>query len=172
MSLPLQYGIIVSVWILSLLLILIIPPQKRRLAMVAFLFKQYITCIFGHAVVELQLLAYPVRELADVSRTSFTYEYMAYPMTCAVFNAYFPSHRSGWIQFGYYVLFTTVLTVGEVLLVQYTDLIRYVRWNWFWSWATIFLTFLMTRAFCVIYFGTMIRVETAKQKNASSTTRS
>ncbi|MEC0226253.1 CBO0543 family protein [Paenibacillus alba] len=81
MSLLLQYGIIVSVWILSLLLILLIPRQKRRLAMVAFLFKQYITCIFGHAVVELKLLAYPVRELADVSRTSFTYEYMAYPMT-------------------------------------------------------------------------------------------
>ncbi|MFH5185365.1 CBO0543 family protein [Paenibacillus sp. TAB 01] len=130
MSLLLQYSIIVSVWILSLLLILIIPRQKRRLAMVAFLFKQYITCIFGHAVVELQLLAYPVRELADVSRTSFTYEYMAYPMTCAVFNAYYPSHRSGWIQFGYYVLFTTVQTIVEVLLVQYTDLIRYVRWNW------------------------------------------
>ncbi|WP_246362243.1 hypothetical protein [Paenibacillus alba] len=66
MSLLLQYGIIVSVWILSLLLILLIPRQKRRLAMVAFLFKQYITCIFGHAVVELKLLAYPVRELADV----------------------------------------------------------------------------------------------------------
>ncbi|WP_239631008.1 CBO0543 family protein [Paenibacillus sp. H1-7] len=155
-----------------MLLILIIPRQKHRLAMVAFLFKQYITCIFGHAVVEHKLLAYPVRELADVSRTSFTYEYMAYPMTCAVFNAYYPNHRSGWIQFGYYVLFTTVLTIVEVLLVQYTDLIRYIRWNWFWSWVTIFLTFLMTRAFCVIYFGTMTRVETAKQKNASSTTRS
>lgn len=48
--------------------------RKRRLAIVAFLFKQYITCIFGHAVVELKLFAYPVRELADVSRTSFTYE--------------------------------------------------------------------------------------------------
>ncbi|MCY9691321.1 CBO0543 family protein [Paenibacillus alginolyticus] len=104
MSLLLQYGIIVSVWILSLLLILIIPRQKRRLAMVA--------------------------------------------------------------------LFTTVLTIVEVLLVQYTDLIRYVRWNWFWSWATIFLTFLITRVFCVVYFGTMTRVEAAKKKNAASTTRS
>lgn len=172
MSLQLQYGIIISVWILSLLLILFIPRQKRRLAIVAFLFKQWITCIFGHAVVELQLLAYPIRELADVSRTSITYEYMAYPMTCAVFNAYYPSHQRRWIQFGYYVLFTTVLTVVEVLIEQYTDLIRYVRWNWFWSWATIFLTFLMTRVFCVIYFGTMTRVEAAKQKNAASTTRS
>jgi len=172
MSLLLQYGIIVSVWVLSLLLIFMIPRQKRRLAMVAFLFKQYITCIFGHVVVELHLLTYPVRELADVSRTSFTYEYMAYPMICAVFNAYYPNHRSGLVQFGYYVLFPTVLTIVEVLLVQYTDLIRYVRWNWLWSWATIFLTFLMTRAFCVIYFGTMTRVETAKQKNASNTTRS
>ncbi|MFF2158210.1 CBO0543 family protein [Paenibacillus chitinolyticus] len=80
-------------------------------------------------MVELQLLAYPVRKLFDVSPTSFTYEYMSYPMTCAVFNAYYPSHRSGWIQFGYYVLFTTVLTIGEVLLVQYTDLIRYVRFR-------------------------------------------
>ncbi|WP_241158415.1 CBO0543 family protein [Cohnella candidum] len=32
------------------------------------LVKQWMTCIFGHAMVELNLLAYPVREFADVNR--------------------------------------------------------------------------------------------------------
>jgi hypothetical protein len=83
-------------------------------------------------------------------------------MTCAVFNVYYPHNRSRWLQFGYYILFTTALTVGEVVIQKYTDLIRYDDWNWFWSWGSIFVTFLMTRVFCVIYFGTM------KQKNAGS----
>ncbi|TJY43943.1 hypothetical protein E5161_00630 [Cohnella pontilimi] len=169
MSVKIQYGIILGVWIFSLLLIFAIPRNKRRLALVAFLFKQWITSILGHAVVELGLLIYPVRELAKISRTSFTYEYMAYPMTCALFNAYYPGRRSRWFQFGYYVLFTSVLTVIEVIMAQYTDLIRYVRWNWLWSWGTVFLTFLMTRVFCVVYFGTM---HAGKQKNAASSPRS
>lgn len=72
------------------------PAAETSIGDGRFLFKQWITCIFSHAVVELQLLAYPVRKLADVR----------------------------------------------------------------------------TRVFCVIYFGTMTRVEAAKQTNAASTTLS
>ncbi|WP_281279833.1 CBO0543 family protein [Cohnella pontilimi] len=138
-----------------------------KLALTAFLFKQWITCILGHAAVQFGLLAYPFRELAESNRTSFTYEYMAHPVACAVFIVYYPSHRSRWIQIGYYVLFCTVLTVVEIVIQRYTDLIRYIRWNWFWSWGSLFLTFMVTRVFCVLYFRTM-----NQQKNAATVPRS
>jgi hypothetical protein len=151
----LNYWILAGVWAVSLLLVLFIPKDRRRIAVLAFLFKQLLTAVLGHIVVEFNMLTYPVRELSDINRTSFTYEFLAYPMVCAIFNVYYPTHRSRLWQVGYYVLFTTVLTVPELLIERYTDLIRYIHWNWFWTWGTIFMTFAMTRIFCVVFFKTL-----------------
>ncbi|MBP1155573.1 MULTISPECIES: CBO0543 family protein [unclassified Paenibacillus] len=148
----LEYIILIVVWVLSFLLIFAIPRDKLRVAMVAFLFKQMITWFLGLVVVELGLLVYPVRCLPEVNRTSFIYEYLAYPMVCAVFNARYPSHRSRWFQLGYYAAYCTVLTLTEVLIEIYTDLIEYIHWNWFWTWSSLFITFFMTRLFCVWFF--------------------
>jgi hypothetical protein len=150
-----NYAIIFAVWVFSLILLFLIRRDKRRIAVIAFFFKQWITCILGHVVVQLHLLSYPVRELADISRTSITYEFMAYPSVCAVFTSYYPSDKPRWMQFGYYVLFCSPLTILEVLLERYTEVIRYERWNWFWTWSTLFLTFLLTRVFCAFYFQSL-----------------
>jgi hypothetical protein len=149
-----QY-LLIGVWVVSFLLIFTIPRDKFRLALVSFLFKQMITSVVGHVVVEYGLLAYPVTELADINRTSFTYEFLAYPIICAIFNVYYPFNRSRLYQVGYYIVFATALTIPEVLIERYTELIRYVRWNWFWTWGTLFITFLMTRVFCVAFFKTI-----------------
>jgi hypothetical protein len=147
--------ILVGVLIVSFLLIFVIPREKYRLALVAFLVKQFIIAILGHVTVEYGALTYPVREFADVNRTSFVYEFLAYPMLCAVFNVYYPAHRSRLWQIGYYLLFCTVFTIIEVVIERYTDLIQYVRWNWFWTWGSLFVTFLFTRVCCVVFFTTV-----------------
>jgi hypothetical protein len=151
----LERSILVGVTIISLLLILVIPRDKIRLALVAFSVKQFITTILGHVVVESGALAYPVREFAQVNRTSFIYEFLAYPMLCAVFNVYYPTHRNRLWQIGYYVLFCTVFTIIEVIIELNTNLILYIRWNWFWTWGTLLITFMITRVVCVAFFRTV-----------------
>jgi hypothetical protein len=155
----LEYKILVGVWILSCLLILTIPRDKFRLAAFAFLFKQWITCLLGLLAVQLGLLQYPVRELADINRTSFTYEFLAYPMVCAVFNVYYPAQKKPVWQFAYYLVWITALTIPEVILEKHTNLIRYVHWNWFCTWSSLFFTFLATRVFCVLYFRSLSGTE-------------
>lgn len=148
----LEYIILIGVWFLSFLLIFTIPRNRFRVATIAFLFKQVMTWFLGLVVVELGLLVYPVRCLPEVNRASFIYEFFAYPMVCAVFNARYPSNRSRWFQLGYYAAYCTVLTLTEVFIEVYTDLIEYVHWNWFWTWSSLFMTFLLTRMFCVWFF--------------------
>lgn len=150
-----EYVILLGVWLLSFLLLGTLPRGKRRMASIAFLCKQWITCLLGHATVELGLISYPVRELASVSRTSFTYEFMAYPTVCALFMAHYPAHKPRWIQFGYFSLFTSVLTGLEWAMERYTGLIRYQHWNALCSWFSLFATFLITRLFCFRYFCTL-----------------
>lgn len=150
-----EYIIIAAVWLLSFVLLGFIPRHKRRLGLIAFFVKQWVTCVLGHLVVQLHLLAYPVREFAEINRSSLTYEFMAYPTVCALFTACYPVGKSKWIQFGYYALFCTALTVPEVLLERYTQVVRYIHWNGLWTWSTLFLTFLLTRMICVYYFQTI-----------------
>lgn len=147
-----EWWILLSVYALATGIIFFIPKNKRRLAIVAFLFKQMITFLIGLVVVELGLLEYPVRLFASINRTSFTFEYYAFPVACAAFNVWYPKDRSTLMQMGYYVGFTSVLTIGEVIIEKYTDLIKYIHWDWYISWITIGLSFFISRLFCVWFF--------------------
>jgi hypothetical protein len=145
--------ILFSVYVVATVLIFFIPKNKFRLAVVAFLFKQIITFLIGLVVVEFGMIEYPVRLFSTINRTSFTYEYYAFPVTCAIFNVWYPNNRSTLLQVGYYVLFSSVLTFTEVLIENHTNLIKYIHWEWYITWITLCLSFYLTRKFCIWFFA-------------------
>jgi hypothetical protein len=147
-----DWWILLSVYVVAIGIILFIPKKKRRLAAVAFLFKQVITFIIGLVVVELGLLEYPIRLFASINRTSFTFEYFAFPVISAAFNVWYPNGRSLFIQFSYYAGGTSVLTIIEVIIEKYTKLINYIHWEWYISWISICLSLFIARLFCVWFF--------------------
>jgi hypothetical protein len=137
----------------SIGIIFLIPKRERRLAVVAFLFKQVITFLIGLVVVDLGLLEYPIRLFASINRTSFTFEYFAFPVICAAFNVWYPNGRSPLVQLGYYIGYTSVLTIIEVIIEKYTKLIKYIHWEWYITWISIGLSFFIVRLFCVWFFA-------------------
>lgn len=144
-----EWLILLTVWTIGIGLIFIIPKNKRRLALIAFLFMQVMTLLFGSVVVQFDLIAYPVRLFADVNRASFSYEFFLYPVVCAVFITFFPSSKGLLGKFYYYTAVTTVLTIPEFFLEKYTHLIEYLQWSWYWTWVTLFLTLLISRKFSI-----------------------
>jgi hypothetical protein len=145
-----------AAWIISIgLLILLVPIKRIREAIVVFLFKQTITWLFGLIVVELRLIEYPVRLLNLSTKASFTFEYFVYPVLCILFVLYYPNGKSLTRQFMHYFYFSSAITVIEVLCEKYTDLIHYIHWNWFLSWITLFITFLMSKIFYDWFFGSL-----------------
>jgi hypothetical protein len=148
-----EWWVLFSVYVLATGILFFIPKRKRRLAVVAFLFKQIITFFWGLVAVELGLLEYPIRLFASINRTSFTYEFYAFPVICAAFNVWYPNGRSPLIQWGYYVGYTTVLTIVEVIIEKYTLLINYIHWEWYITWITVCLSFYIARIFCVWFFA-------------------
>lgn len=147
-----EWWLLLLVYIIATVILFFIPKSKIRLAVVAFLFKQIITFLIGLVVVEFGLLEYPFRLFSSINRTSFTFEYYAFPISCAVFNARYPENRSILIQVGYYAGYSTILTISEVLFEKYTNLIKYIHWEWYISWVTIYLSFFLTRLFCIWFF--------------------
>jgi hypothetical protein len=148
-----EWGILFFVWFFTFAFVFPIPSAKKRIAIVAVLFKQLITWATGLLVVEFHLISYPINFLSDVNQASFTYEYFVYPVFCGVFNAFYPNSRSKFYQFLYYCLYCTSLTIPEALFEKHTELILYLNWGWYWTWITLFLTFMMTRWFCVWFFN-------------------
>jgi hypothetical protein len=148
-----DYTIIAVQWIIMIvLLIVLIPGNKIRHAIVAFFFKQLITWVTGLSVVELGLIEYPVRLFPYANRTSFTFEYFIYPAICAIFNVHYPENKNKLGQFMYYFYFCSALTAVEVIFEKNTNILKYIHWTWYITWITLFMTFYLTRKFYVWFF--------------------
>jgi hypothetical protein len=139
--------------IIIFLLIKFVPKDKLRHAVLPFLFKQAITCFFGLLVVEKKLIEYPYRPFfKKIYKGSFCFEYFFYPVFCVFFNLYYPDKRSALIKGIYYLVYSTIITGLEVLLVKYTKLIRYKKWNWYWSFITMWFTNYLSHVFYKWFF--------------------
>lgn len=141
--------IISSAYMISIfLLIKFVPRNKLRHAAVLFLFKQVITWLFGLLVVEKKLIKYPYRPFFKRTyKASFCFEYFFYPVISIFFNIYYPVKRSNLIKTLYYFIHVSIITGLEVLFVKYTKLIRYKKWNWYWSFITIWFSNYLSHVF-------------------------
>jgi hypothetical protein len=149
--LRLEYWIILSAWVISALLVaLCISKDKIRDALIIFLFKQMLTWILGFIVVQYRLLEYPVREFAYAARNSFSFEYFIYPSVCVVFNLMFPKTKSQAVL--WYLFFPSWMSALEFTLERYTQVIHYIRWEWYYTWISLLITFYLTRQFYLWFF--------------------
>lgn len=145
--------VLTTAWILTIIMLMLyVPKNKLKEAQVIFLFKQLLTWITGLTVVELELIEYPVRLFSKANATSFTFEFFIYPAICVVFNLHYPEGKSPAKKFMHYVNFCTAMTIIEVAVEKYTNIIKYLHWNWFTTWITLFLTFYFSRKYYVWFF--------------------
>jgi hypothetical protein len=128
------------------LLFKFIPKNRIRHGIIAFLFLQVITWLFGLLVVEMGLIKFPVRFFKKY-KGSFSFDYFIYPAVCAIFNVNYPENKNKLIKFLYHFFYAGIITLGEVLIERYTNLIKYVKWKWYWSFITMGLTNYSSRLF-------------------------
>lgn len=141
-----QYLYIIFAWVVtSISLVLLIPKQKISVAVVSFLFKQLLTWVLGLVVVQLDLIEYPVRLFPKATMTSFDFEFFIYPSICAIFIVHYPENKSRVKQLLYYAAYCTGITVVEVLVERYTDIITYKHWHWYTTWLSLFATLYLNK---------------------------
>jgi hypothetical protein len=155
-----EYTILVIAWIITInLLIRYVPRNRSREAWLVFLFKLFLTWIFGLLVVELDMIEYPIRFFMEASRTSFTFEFFVYPAICVLFNLHYPEGKGKGRQWMHYVYYCSGITIIEVFLEKNTRLIIYTNWEWYWTWITLFVTFYMSRKFYLWFFKPYSKVD-------------
>ncbi|MDQ0916701.1 hypothetical protein QFZ78_002961 [Paenibacillus sp. V4I5] len=140
-------------WIITvLLLVIFIKPENSIQAQVSFLFMQIPSWLFGAWVVQKGFIEYPVGFLKMIYKSSFTFEYFVFPAVSAIFNVHFPKDRSWFVKSIYILSFPTVITIIEVNLEKYTQLIKYLNWAWYWSFISITFTLLISYGYYLWFF--------------------
>ncbi|BCJ88502.1 CBO0543 family protein [Effusibacillus dendaii] len=138
--------------IMAYLLWKFVPRNKIREAHVIFLFKQAMTWVFGLMVAHWELIEYPVRIFAGGTQSSFTYDYFIDPSIAVLFNLRYPENGGRWRKFLHYVIYCSAVVFPEWILEDYTDLIEYKKWAWYWSWITLFATLFISRQYYLWFF--------------------
>lgn len=110
----------------------------------AFLLTAYFANFFGTIVAKLNMIKYPESFLNQYFDSSILFELIAFPVLIVCF--YQTTYQSNWpgilLQC---TLYTTVLTIAEVILEKYTNLIIYINWNWLTTFITVFFFMLGIR---------------------------
>jgi hypothetical protein len=119
------------------------PPRKDWVLI--FFLTSYFTIFFGTIVVRKKMLAYPVNFLNDYFSSSLLYEHLLYPVICIYF--YQTSYHSNYLGILLQAaLYTGALTIVEVLLERYTNLIQYHTWNWHYTFISVYFLMIFVRS--------------------------
>lgn len=109
-----------------------------------FLLASCLTTFLGVLVVEEKWLEYPVRFLGNYFSSSLLYEYLLFPVVSIYF--YQTTYHSRYLNIVLQcILYTTVLTIIEVYLERYTDLIEYHTWTWLHTYISTFFLMMLVR---------------------------
>ncbi len=144
--------ILVAIPIVSILSLLVVPKNKLLQAQFVFLFVSVLTWILGLSVVQLGLIEYPYRELSNVNRTSFIFEYLVLPIMCIHFYVHFPERSSKAVKYIYYFGITLVFSVIEYFFERYTLLLKYTGWQIYWTFVSVCFVFWLSRKSALWFF--------------------
>lgn len=82
--------------------------------------------------------------------TSLLFEVWVFPTLCILYNQV-TRERGLWPVLYWAVLFSAGITAVEYPLELYTDLIEYINWYWYYTFASLIGAFLASRAFIAFY---------------------
>lgn len=142
-----EVTILYSVWALTIFSLIYIPKNRLTEATIMFFFQQLLTWFLGLVTVEWHLLDYPVREFASVNKTSFTFEFLVFPVITVFYIMYYPMQRGILAKILYTSGVTTAILIPEIIVEKYTDLIEYIHWAWYVSWLSVYASFCLARIF-------------------------
>lgn len=122
------------------------PPIKDWL--LAFFITGYFALILGVMVVESGMLSYPVT-IFPYFDSSPLFELVLFPvLSLHYYQTTYHYSFKGYLLKGF--MYTSILTITEVLLEKFTDLVQYNTWKWYYTFISVYVFFVIIR--CLLQF--------------------
>ncbi|WP_169802783.1 CBO0543 family protein [Neobacillus soli] len=139
---PIEYLIIILMWVIGVIsFVKFTPKNHHRRVIFAVLVCQSLTWLNTLFHVKFNLLSFPVRELPKATDVLVTTEYLFYPLVCGFYIISVPKKVNNYLRPFYLSLWVSGLTIFDVIIEKYTNLIVYVHYDWYWTWLDFFCLF-------------------------------
>jgi hypothetical protein len=149
----LEYLILIAMWLLGFAgWFLFIPRKDWRKGSLAFLMFQAIIWLFDMPSFQLGLLRAPVREFPKASNLPLTIDYFFYPVLFAFYYVRRKRQVSLRRRFTYFFVWISSVTLFDILIERYTDLLAYGSLTWYGMWIYIAFLFYASQVCCNWFF--------------------
>ncbi|RTR30033.1 hypothetical protein EKG37_14130 [Robertmurraya yapensis] len=156
-----EHWIMIAMWLFGFAgFILFIPRKDQRKGILAFLVLQAIIWLCDMITFAFGWQSAPVRLLPKATDMPLTLDYFFYPVLFAIYYVNKKSKGSLWPRFIYFFVWISVLSLFDIVIEKYTDLLEYellkrnLMWiyfgflfyvshfccNWFFKDKTLFQT--------------------------------
>ncbi|WP_280525622.1 CBO0543 family protein [Neobacillus mesonae] len=98
------------------------------------------------------LFSAPVRELPKATDLPLTIDYFFYPVWFAIFYVHKRIQANLWSRMTYFFVWVSVITIFDIVLERYTDLIEYETVAWYGIWIYFMILFFVSQVCCDWFF--------------------
>lgn len=149
----LDHLILLAMWLFGFVgLILFIPRKDRRRGFFAFLMFQAIIWLCDMPSFQFGLLSAPVREFPKATDLAVTINYFFYPVLFSIFYVHKRVNCSLSTQFTYFLIWTSTITLFDIVIERYTDLLEYGLLPMYGMWIYIVFLFFVSQVCCNWFF--------------------
>lgn len=148
-----EHLILIGMWLFGFVgFLLFIPREDWRKGFLAFLMFQAIIWLCDMPSFRYGLLSAPVRELPKATDLPLTIDYFFYPVLFSVFYVNKRVNVRLWSKITYFFVWVSVITLFDIMIERYTDLLEYNILTWYGMWTYIVFLFYMSQVCCNWFF--------------------
>ena len=145
--------ILVAMWLFGFVgFILFIPRKNRRKGLFAFMMFQSIIWLCDMPAFKYGLLSAPIREFPKATDLALTINYFFYPALFSIFYVHKKVKDGLWSRFAYFFVWVSIITLCDIVIERYTDLLEYGLLTWYGMWIYIGFLFFVSRVCCNWFF--------------------
>lgn len=144
-----EHWILLAMWLFGLIgFFLFIPRKDLRKGSLAFLMFQAIIWLCDMPSFQFGLLSAPVRLFPKATDLTITINYLFYPVLFSIFYVNRRQMVTLWSKLIYFFIWTSVITLFDIILERYTDLLEYGLLTWYGMWIYINFLFYVSQVCC------------------------
>ncbi|MBS4213958.1 CBO0543 family protein [Neobacillus rhizophilus] len=145
--------ILAAMWLFGFAgFLLFIPRKDWRKGILAFMMFQAIIWLCDMPSFQLGLLSAPVREFPKASHLPITIDYWFYPILFSLYYVHKKVKGSRWPRFTYFLVWVSAITLSDITLERFTDLLEYKWLTWWGMWIYIWFLFYVSQVLCNWFF--------------------
>lgn len=148
-----EYWILAAMWLFGFVgFILFIPRKRRRMGILACMMFQSIIWLCDMPSFQYGLLSAPVRLFPKSTDLTLTINYIFYPVLFSIYYVHRRVNGSIWSRMTYFFVWVTAVTIFDIAIERYTDLLEYELLIWYGMWIYIIFLFYASQVCCNWFF--------------------